>query len=56
MPEGIRVILSRPSGKKRIQGVKRKKKEEEEKGSPRYGPQDARHCFWRILHLSSFKL
>lgn len=24
MPEGIRVIVSRPSGKKRIQGVKRK--------------------------------
>lgn len=52
MPEGIRVIVSRPSGKKRIQGVKRKV------DSPRYGPQDASVIASGIpfIFLSSFKL
>lgn len=41
VPEGIRIILSRPSGKERILG--------EKKVVLQYGPQDARHCFWHIL-------
>lgn len=54
MPEGIRVIVSRPSGKERMQGVKRKV------DSPRYGPQDARAsllmAYIPLSSSSSFKI
>lgn len=54
MPEGIRVIVSRPSGKERMQGVKRKV------DSPRYGPQDARAsllmAYISLSSSSSFKI
>ena len=52
LPEGIRVIVPRPSGKERIRGEEKRKRTVQ-----RYGPQDARHCFWRILdreHSRSF--